>query len=285
MAGRASTNPETGFFPKTRFLPTILGHKFTQAVLTLLIAYLIFRFGIPVLADVFTGRPAPIPGSLLSFYMVIVLLATLLLVSCNEAWWAEFRRPILRVLLEDENRPLVVTRYAILVLVPLLAGYWAFDRLTPSVQPPAELRAIHPAPPGQVTVGGKTYAIQGLDNPFWKGPPEKPDPALVAEGREIYATHCIFCHGDALAGDGLFAEGLNPRPADFTDTGTIAQLQQSYLFWRIAKGGVELPNESAPWNSAMPAWEDTLSADEIWKVIVYLYEAAGPAVQPRTWEE
>jgi mono/diheme cytochrome c family protein len=250
-----------------------------------LVAYLLFRFGIPIVANVFTGRPAPIPGSLLSFYMLIVLLATLLLVSSNEAWWAEFRRPIRRVLIEDENRPLVGVRYAILVLTPLLVGYWTVGRLTPTAQAPAELRAIHPAPPDQIAVGGEAYTIQGLDNPFWKGPPEEPDPTVVEEGRAIYGRNCVFCHGDALAGDGLFAEGLNPRPADFTDTGTIAQLQQSYLFWRIAKGGPGLPSESAPWNSGMPAWENTLRADEIWKVIVYLYEAAGPAVEPRTWEE
>jgi mono/diheme cytochrome c family protein len=123
-----------------------------------------------------------------------------------------------------------------------------------------------------------------LDNPFWKGPPEIPDPVLVEEGKEIYVTHCVFCHGDTLQGGGLFARGLNPAPADFTDPATITQLQQSYLFWRITKGGRGLPMESAPWNSAMPAWEDELTEEEIWKVIIFLYEAAGPSVNPRTWE-
>ena len=217
--------------------------------------------------------------------MLIVLLATLLLVSSNEAWWEEFRRPIMRVLLEDHNRSLVAVRYGILVLIPLLIGYWTYVRVTPTVQAPAELRTIHPAPPDRITVHGETYLIQGVDNPYWKGPPEVPDPALVEEGRIIYGRNCLYCHGDALDGNGIFAEGLNPRPANFTDTGTIAQLQQSYLFWRIAKGGPGLPIESTPWNSAMPAWEESLTADEIWKVIIYLYEAAGPAINPRTWEE
>jgi mono/diheme cytochrome c family protein len=126
--------------------------------------------------------------------------------------------------------------------------------------------------------------IQGLDNPFWKGPQETPDPELVKEGNEIYVTNCVFCHGDALHGDGLFAQGLNPVPADFTDAATITQLQQSYVFWRIAKGGRGLPVESAPWNSAMPAWEEDLTEEEIWKVIIYLYEGAGPNINPRTWE-
>ena len=55
------------------------------------------------------------------------------------------------------------------------------------------------------------------------------------------------------------------------------------MFWRIAKGGPGLPKEGAPWNSAMPVWEDMLTAEEIWAVIIFLYEQTG--FSPRTWEE
>ncbi len=255
-----------------------VGHKFTLAVILLLIAYIVYQFGIPAVS-------APIPRSLLVLYMGITLLALLLGFSSNAAWWDEFLRPLRTLLLERERSSVVWLRRGLGVLIPLLVGAFTLQQLNPSVQAPAELRAIHPAPPSSIQFQGETIDIQGLDNPFWGGPPERPEPALVEEGREIYAKHCVYCHGDALAGDGIFAEGLNPRPADFTDPGTIAQLQQSYLFWRIAKGGPQLPTESAPWNSAMPAWENVLSADEIWKVIIYLYEAAGPGINPRTWEE
>ncbi|NIP59075.1 MAG: cytochrome c [Gemmatimonadetes bacterium] len=33
----------------------------------------------------------------------------------------------------------------------------------------------------------------------------------------------------------------------------------------------------------MPAWEDFLTEDEIWSVIIFLYEQTG--LTPRTWEE
>ncbi|HKZ75863.1 MAG TPA: c-type cytochrome, partial [Actinomycetota bacterium] len=82
-----------------------------------------------------------------------------------------------------------------------------------------------------------------------------------------------------LDGGGHFAHGFNPAPANFVDPGTIAQLSEGYLFWRIAKGGPGLPKESAPWNSAMPAWEDRLTEEEIWQVIYYLYATTG--VPPR----
>jgi hypothetical protein len=32
----------------------------------------------------------------------------------------------------------------------------------------------------------------------------------------------------------------------------------------------------------MPVWEDFLTEEDIWKVILYIYEGAGQA--PRTWE-
>jgi mono/diheme cytochrome c family protein len=92
----------------------------------------------------------------------------------------------------------------------------------------------------------------------------------------------MFCHGDNLDGKGHFAFGFNPPPANFQDPGTIAMLQEAYLFWRIAKGGPGLPKESTPWNSVMPAWEDRLTEEQTWQVTMYLYAATGQ--QPRRWE-
>jgi hypothetical protein len=52
-------------------------------------------------------------------------------------------------------------------------------------------------------------------------------------------------------------------------------LQEAYLFWRIAKGGPGLPSESTPWSSAMPAWEEFLTEEEIWDVIIFMYDFTG----------
>ena len=81
----------------------------------------------------------------------------------------------------------------------------------------------------------------------------------------------------------MFAHGLNPIPTNFTDPGTIAQLQETFLFWRIAKGGPGLPAEGGPWDSAMPAWEKFLNEDEIWEVILFLYDHTGQ--RPRAARE
>ncbi len=102
------------------------------------------------------------------------------------------------------------------------------------------------------------------------------------EGKRVYYQNCLACHGDGLQGRGHYAQIFNPEPLNFQDGGTIAMLTESFVFWRIAQGGPGLPNEGNPWNSAMPAWENFLTADEIWSVIIFLYEQTGH--DPRTWE-
>ena len=246
---------------------SILRSKFLQAVLILTGTFLFFRFGI---------RP-PAPWSVIKLYMTITVFAVLVYVSSDSDSWEAFLRPIRSTLADDSKRQI---RVALMVILPLLTGYYTYSSVAAEQGAPPELRAVHPAPPATMTFRGKTIDVQGLENPFRK------DTANftkhVAEGGAIYIRNCVYCHGDNLDGNGLFAPAFNPRPADFTDPGTISMLQEGYLFWRIAKGGPGLPKESSPWNSVMPAWEDRLSDEEIWKVILYLYDTTG--YQPRRWE-
>ena len=244
-----------------------LRSKFAQAVLVLVVVFVLFRFGI---------RP-PAPWSVVTLYMAIVLIAVLVYVSSDSDSWRNFLAPIRSTLIDDSKRPI---RYALMVLIPLVVGYYAYTQAAARIEAPAELRAIHPAPPASISFKGKTLDIQGLDNPLRKDAANLKK--HVAEGGVIYVKNCMYCHGDNLDGAGHFAHAFNPPPANFTDPGTIAMLQEAYLFWRIAKGGPGLPKESKPWNSVMPAWEDRLSAEDIWKVIMYLYDATG--YQPRRWE-
>jgi mono/diheme cytochrome c family protein len=45
----------------------------------------------------------------------------------------------------------------------------------------------------------------------------KPNPELLAKGKENYTTICISCHGENGKGDGLAGASLNPPPRDFTN--------------------------------------------------------------------
>jgi mono/diheme cytochrome c family protein len=246
---------------------SILRSRFFQAVLVLVVAFVLLRFGI---------QP-PAPWSVLTLYMFIVLLAVLIFVSSDRDSWADFVAPIWATLVRPERR---VLRLALLVIVPLLLGYYAYTQAAARPQAPPELRAVHPAPPASIQFRGKEINVSGGDNPLRKD--QAALAAHVEAGAAIYIRNCMYCHGDNLDGQGHFAAGFNPPPANFQDPGTIAMLQEAYLFWRIAKGGPGLPKESTPWNSVMPAWEDRLTEEQIWQVIMYLDSATNQ--QPRRWE-
>jgi len=220
------------------------------------------------------GFATPIPSSVVQLYMGIVTLALAAYVTSSDGRRADFARPIVALVVEPRYRVFLV---AVLVLLPALAAANAWLGTRVALQAPAFGRTVHPAPPDTITVHDKTINLAHGQNPLREL--ETTDPAQfrahVGNGLRTYYRNCFFCHGDALAGDGMFVHGLNPIPTNFTDKGTIAQLQESFLFWRIAKGGPGLPAEGGPWDSAMPAWEKFLTEEEMWEVVLFVYDSTG----------
>ncbi len=252
-------------------MKTYLKHPFWQAVVLLVLAYLFIVFVIPILPG-----SAVVPKSVVLQYMATVLVGVLIYVSDDEARWTRFKEPLNAMLVE---RRLKVVRTGVLAAVTLIVGCLTYSQVKASVAAPPNLRSIHPAPPSQITFRGKSITLVGLENPLRRSGDMA---AHLAVGQRVYYQNCVPCHGDHLDGQGHFASGFNPLPANLQDNGTIAQLTESFVFWRVAKGGPGLPREGTPWNSAMPAWEEFLTEDEIWSVVLFLYEQTG--WKPRTWE-
>ncbi|MFQ5915573.1 MAG: c-type cytochrome [Nitrospinota bacterium] len=250
--------------------------RLLQAVLTVFLFYAAFK----ILFGVILGQP--IPASVLTMYMFFVVAGVFMVFTFTEKGTRELVAPI-KALVEDPSKKNI--RNVVFAIVPLVAGAYAYNEMLPSFEAPVELRSIHPAPPSTVEIFGKRYDLLTLENPYRKYEQEDPEKfrELVAEGAKLYVRNCHFCHGDKLDGSGPYAQGLNPAPLNFQDVGTIAQLQESFLFWRIATGGPGLPREAAPWISAMPVWQNFLTEDEIWKVILFLYDYTGH--RPRSWEQ
>ncbi len=100
--------------------------------------------------------------------------------------------------------------------------------------------------------------------------PDRPEAgsSFVEAGREVYDTHCWYCHGDEGDGLGPVAEYVWPRPRDFT----IASFKL-----RTTPSG-ELPTDEDLYRSislglpgtAMPAWRSVLTVTERWQVVAYL---------------
>jgi hypothetical protein len=266
-------------------------NKLLQATLLFVFAYLYFKFRVY----------PPIPSSVRAIYATMTLIGIFMWVSSTDEAWRSFRRPIIAV--ADANTPLTrAIRLIFILLLPPLVWAMGYNNLKPSTDEPIELRTVHPAPPASTKVHGKTFVLQTAASPFrvddtgkysdmvqnkyQDGNPwdEKAPPYLqyVREGGQIFFQNCHFCHGDNLNGRGMFAFAFNPIPANFTDPGTIAQLQETFVFWRVSKGGIGLPREGFPWASVMPPWEQHLTTDEIWKVILFEYWHTG--YYPRTWD-
>jgi mono/diheme cytochrome c family protein len=223
------------------------------------------------------GFSTPVPASVVRLYMAIVSLAILAYVSSSAERWRDTTRPIVRLIVEPRLRLALV---AVLLLVPALVAFTVWRGLSVQVEAPSFGRTVHPAPPSEITVHDETVNLITADQPYDAAHLSADEHAAhLANGRRVYYQNCFFCHGDGMAGDGMYAYGLNPIPTNFTDPGVLPNLQSSYVFWRIAKGGPGLPEEGGPWDTAMPAWERFLTTEEIWDVNLFLYEFNG--LRPR----
>ncbi len=252
---------------------------FAQAVLVVLAAYLLFEYAFPPV----------MPRSLMIQFMVVTVVGVLLYYSFEDERWEEFKAPVIAVLREDRTW---AVRWSLLVLIPALLAYLSYLGVRPGIEAPVELRQVHPAPPSSLRIYDRSFDLGTLENPVRRAVlerlPSDPDGAweaygaAVSEGAEIYFKNCFYCHGDQLDGQGPFADAFGPPPANFQDVGTIAQLQEAFLFWRITTGGPGLPKEGTPWNSAMPVWHEMLGEEEVWKTITYLYDYVGQV--PRMWD-
>lgn len=106
-----------------------------------------------------------------------------------------------------------------------------------------------------------------------------PRPEAVAEGRMIFAEHCVSCHGADGLGNGEAGKALSPSPALLAYMIRRPIAVDEYLLWTISEGGEQFDTE-------MPAFKDTLSQDDIWRVVAYMragFPAAGasaPATNP-----
>jgi mono/diheme cytochrome c family protein len=118
----------------------------------------------------------------------------------------------------------------------------------------------HPTPPPEYA---KLHAPAGT----WT------DARTIARGKEIYDARCAVCHGARGDGKGPGAASLQVKPADFTDRTMVAEMTDSYWFWRVSEGGVVEPFKSE--GSAMPAWKGVLSEKDRWAVIAYQHTLSG----------
>ena len=220
------------------------------------------------------GFTVPIPASVVMLYMGIASIALLAYVTSSASRRAAVSGPVVDLIVNDKRR---IALAAVALLIPALAAGGVYVRLSQPVEAPFFARTVHPASPANITFKDVKIDLDNGENPYRALETSHPEEFKqhVEAGRKVYYENCHFCHGDNLAATGMFIHGLNPIPTNFTDQGTIPMLRETFLFWRIAKGGPGLPDEGGPWDTAMPAWEKFLTEEQIWDAILFLYDYTG----------
>ena len=82
----------------------------------------------------------------------------------------------------------------------------------------------------------------------------------VAAGVDLFAAHCVNCHGPTGHGDGALAKGLQRPPADLTAPHTALHTAGD-LFWWLTHG-------KPP--GVMPGFDGQLGEDDRWDLINFL---------------
>ena len=89
--------------------------------------------------------------------------------------------------------------------------------------------------------------------------PLQPTDANLIAGMRIYQSNCAGCHGDVLHPHTTLGDSFYPRAPQFVGDAPDMPENQN-LF--IIQHGVRL--------SGMPAWNTTLSGQEVWQVTTFL---------------
>ena len=115
-------------------------------------------------------------------------------------------------------------------------------------------------------VAGLFLIVQGRADVESAGVPlDAPNPVAVTEqaiqvGEAAYQANCISCHGVGASGDGPAGGEMNPPPANLLEGHALFHSVAEFFNWiRNGKPG-----------TAMPAFSEELTDEQIWSVIHYL---------------
>ncbi len=83
----------------------------------------------------------------------------------------------------------------------------------------------------------------------------------IDAGKRIWNRECAVCHGDAAHGEGVYRQGIEPVPPDFSAHADYVDFTDGDYFWRVSEG--------VPW-TAMPTWKMVYDETERWQLVTYI---------------
>lgn len=155
-----------------------------------------------------------------------------------------------------------------LLLAVLLAGLgaqvlwawpWSRDLVVQIfIRPQQQLFA---PPPGAVAVGSEAQLAREAAARSLRSPLAASEETLK-QGRQLFETYCLVCHGPEGRGNGPVAGGAM-LPADLTSA-RVQALSDGALYHTLRHGF-----------GTMPAYYDRLTSEERWRVILYVRTLGG----------
>jgi mono/diheme cytochrome c family protein len=91
-----------------------------------------------------------------------------------------------------------------------------------------------------------------LKNPF------KGDANAVLEGKKIFMSMCVACHGETGKGNGSASVAIMPRPANFLSI-QIESESDGAIFWKLTEG-----------RPPMASYKTLLTDDQRWQLVTFI---------------
>jgi mono/diheme cytochrome c family protein len=121
-----------------------------------------------------------------------------------------------------------------------------------SGQAPAGAQTTTPAPANGWTIPADAAQEK---NPF------AGNPQALADGKTLFEKSCKRCHGEAGRGDGPDGDPDHQQDMDLTQAQRAARNPDGVVFYKAWNGRAR---------PKMPAFKDSLSKDDLWKIVTYV---------------
>ncbi len=109
-----------------------------------------------------------------------------------------------------------------------------------------------------------------LRRPVGPPPAEIAGDALLVEGRSLFLSRCVSCHGASGRGDGPIAKGISGPPPGNLVVSSWKHGDRPEQVLGVVTGGVP--------GTSMASWKDVFDARERRAVAAYVYHLAGRPV-------
>jgi mono/diheme cytochrome c family protein len=93
--------------------------------------------------------------------------------------------------------------------------------------------------------------------------PVKPDAASIADGKHLFSSQCVMCHGKDGDGKGDLAQDMQLKMPDYRDPAALKDRTDGELFYIITNGKGDMPSEG-----------DRLAVNQRWNLINYIRSLA-----------